>query len=647
MTQKLGSAFVGPEGAYSVILELNVQRVPADSSSNLLTLSNVIASTGLLSLNPSSSSNALVSGTNPAPSNQSLSTSSPSTTPNQGGTCPPPAASATPNVPPVYIPACPGVPANADGVNPSVAPPAYPSAMDSVLIRFPSSQPPNLFPHPGFLTGTKYGRPKDPNTATPDQLSSVELSSADHTDSDEPSSAQSSLATPIAPVTNVPEPPPRTSLSPMNTKTRGLNFGSGLSGTPRPRAAFRGSTSTFIKSSEGLPLANSVLKTLYSEVGEPDERALGFYTWNKSLFWTHLGRPTELARLNFQAYPTSVTVNPLTTSAGAMDVIVGFASGDLLYFDPFCARYSRLNKGGCVSASGVSKVVWAGQGRILSGHLDGTVIGWDKEREDFAGFICQPFPEKVERMVVSRIPTSMAPEKRARLNPVLHWRLSRKAVRDLALSPDLQHCAVVSEDGCLRIIDVAGERLLDTYVSYFGALSCVCWSSDGRLVFTGGQDDLVTVYSLLDKRVLARCQGHSSFVSGVAYDPWMSDERSSRFASVSEDCKLIFWDLSSASLSRPRLLPQHSSNSRRQSMTSTVSLPLHRRGEFHPAPGRNEVSILQPVMVKEMSTDPLSGIKFLKDRVVVVSRTGQVKVFSRPERVGNSVSASTKRGIFG
>ncbi|KAG0149734.1 hypothetical protein CROQUDRAFT_104875 [Cronartium quercuum f. sp. fusiforme G11] len=199
--------------------------------------------------------------------------------------------------------------------------------MGTVLIRFPSSQPPNLFPHPGFLTGTKYGRPKDPNMATPDQLSSVELSPADHTDSDEPSSAQSSLASPIASVTN----------------THELNSGSGLSGTPRPRAVFRGSTSTFITSSEGLPLANSVLKTLYSEVGKPDERALGFYTWNKSLFWTHLGRPMELARLNFQACPISVTVNPLTTSAGAMDVIPGHHTEGSLENTPFEIHSTSLH----------------------------------------------------------------------------------------------------------------------------------------------------------------------------------------------------------------------------------------------------------------------------------------------------------------
>lgn len=57
---------------------------------------------------------------------------------------------------------------------------------------------------------------------------------------------------------------------------------------------------------------------------------------------------------------------------------------------------------------------------------------------------------------------------------------------------------------------------------------------------TGGQDDLVTAYSLIEQRVIARCQGHASFVTALSFDPWFSDDRSCRFASVSEDCKLIF-----------------------------------------------------------------------------------------------------------
>ena len=58
-------------------------------------------------------------------------------------------------------------------------------------------------------------------------------------------------------------------------------------------------------------------------------------------------------------------------------------------------------------------------------------------------------------------------------------------------------------------------------------------------VKTGGQDDLVTIYSPWEQRVVARCQGHSSFVSAVAFDDVRCDGRTYRFGSVGEDNKLI------------------------------------------------------------------------------------------------------------
>lgn len=56
--------------------------------------------------------------------------------------------------------------------------------------------------------------------------------------------------------------------------------------------------------------------------------------------------------------------------------------------------------------------------------------------------------------------------------------------------------------------------------SYFGGFLCVCWSPDSKYVVVGGEDDLVTIYSFLEKRVVARGQGHRSWVSVVAFDPF-------------------------------------------------------------------------------------------------------------------------------
>jgi hypothetical protein len=64
----------------------------------------------------------------------------------------------------------------------------------------------------------------------------------------------------------------------------------------------------------------------------------------------------------------------------------------------------------------------------------------------------------------------------------------------------------------------------------------ICPSTNDQ---TGGQDDLLTIFSPWEQRVIARCQGHSSFVSSVAFDDLRCDGRTYRFGSVGEDNKLI------------------------------------------------------------------------------------------------------------
>ena len=134
------------------------------------------------------------------------------------------------------------------------------------------------------------------------------------------------------------------------------------------------------------------------------------------------------------------------------------------------------------------------------------------------------------------------------------------------------------------------SRLTDTYAGYFSALNCVrlllnppqsqssppfpslprylstsarshlppfarshlppscslslantqlAWSPDSRFLAVGGQDDLITLFSPREARVVARCQGHSAFVTSIAFDPGRGEGRGYRFASVGEDGKLI------------------------------------------------------------------------------------------------------------
>ena len=150
-------------------------------------------------------------------------------------------------------------------------------------------------------------------------------------------------------------------------------------------------------------------------------------------------------------------------------------------------------------------------------------------------------------------------------------------------SPDTRHMAVVSQDGFLRVYDFQKEELHGRMRSYFGGLLCVCWSPDGRFVVTGGEDDLVSVWSFHIKKIVVRGEGHCSYVNAVAFDPYNSqsgasssisdasrtvppmldntshrgsrffgeDDISYRLGSVGQDGLLCLWELTGDSL-KPR-----------------------------------------------------------------------------------------------
>ena len=56
--------------------------------------------------------------------------------------------------------------------------------------------------------------------------------------------------------------------------------------------------------------------------------------------------------------------------------------------------------------------------------------------------------------------------------------------------------------------------------SYYGGLLCCAFSQDGRYLAAAGEDDLVSMYSVAEREVVAWGEGHSSWVTAVAFDPW-------------------------------------------------------------------------------------------------------------------------------
>ena len=105
-------------------------------------------------------------------------------------------------------------------------------------------------------------------------------------------------------------------------------------------------------------------------------------------------------------------------------------------------------------------------------------------------------------------------------NPLYKWCVGKGSINEFAFSPCGHFLAIVSQDGHLRVFNYDAMELIGTARSYFGGLLCVCWSPDGKYIAVGGEDDLVTLYSMAEKRVVIRGQGHKSWVSVVAFDQY-------------------------------------------------------------------------------------------------------------------------------
>ncbi|CAN1274787.1 Probable catabolite repression protein creC [Linum perenne] len=107
-------------------------------------------------------------------------------------------------------------------------------------------------------------------------------------------------------------------------------------------------------------------------------------------------------------------------------------------------------------------------------------------------------------------------------NPIARWHICQGSINSITFSADGTNLATVGRDGYLRVFDYTKEQLICGGKSYYGALLCCSWSMDGKYILTGGEDDLVQVWSMEDRKVVAWGEGHNSWVSGVAFDSYFS-----------------------------------------------------------------------------------------------------------------------------
>ncbi|KAM9355741.1 WD repeat-containing protein 20-like [Pholidichthys leucotaenia] len=243
-------------------------------------------------------------------------------------------------------------------------------------------------------------------------------------------------------------------------------------------------------------------------------RELYFYIYKGVKKAADLSKPID-KRIYKGTQPTCHDFNPLTATAESVSLLVGFSAGQVQLIDPIKKETSKLfNEERLIDKSRVTCVRWVpgSENLFLVAHSSGNMYLYNVENTCGTTAPHYQLLKQGEKYAVHTCKSKTA------RNPLLRWTVGEGALNEFAFSPDGKFLACASQDGFLRVFVFDAAELHGTMKSYFGGLLCVCWSPDGRYIVAGGEDDLVTVWSFLDCKVIARGHGHKSWVSVVAFD---------------------------------------------------------------------------------------------------------------------------------
>uniref|UniRef100_A0A915IZR8 WD_REPEATS_REGION domain-containing protein n=1 Tax=Romanomermis culicivorax TaxID=13658 RepID=A0A915IZR8_ROMCU len=248
-------------------------------------------------------------------------------------------------------------------------------------------------------------------------------------------------------------------------------------------------------------------------------RELYVYSYGGVSKVTDLSRPID-KRVYKGTFPTCHDFNRFGASSDSCPLLIGFSAGQIQLIDPFkkdSQQMSKLfNEERLTDKTRITCVKWipSSANQFLVSHSSGFMYVYNEELNSALTVPVYQLFKQGDGFLVHTCKTKSS------RNPVYRWSVGDGSVNEFAFSADGALLATAGQDGFLRIFNYHAMECVGIMRSYFGGLLCLAWSPDMRYVASGGEDDLISVYSVPEKRLICRCQGHKSWVSQVAFDPY-------------------------------------------------------------------------------------------------------------------------------
>ncbi|GMM44622.1 hypothetical protein DAPK24_011970 [Pichia kluyveri] len=210
-----------------------------------------------------------------------------------------------------------------------------------------------------------------------------------------------------------------------------------------------------------------------------------------------------------------------------LDILFGFATGDILWFNPFKMKYTRWNKNGKLKSAILTSIQWSKCGNYaFAGFEDGELIIFDRNFED-SEFEYQP--KLVHNQKYMKVYKSLKTKSNSS-SLLAHYKFTKSAITSIKVHPVYDNIVVLtSDDGFVRILDLLTESLTDITPIFYGGALVSEFTPDGRFLLVGGEDDLVSAFEFFSSnrfsssvkndqgliKLVSRLQGAKSWVRDI------------------------------------------------------------------------------------------------------------------------------------